>query len=267
MTSTFSLAQGFHAVVIGGAGDIGGAVGQCFLELGATVTATAVNEADLARSPLKPQAELELTTLDVTDDAAVAALAQRHGRVDALVNCAGILARDKEFEIETFMKVLDVNLTGTFRTCMAFRPLLAKAKGSIVNIASMNATLALPRIPAYCASKGGVVMLTKALAMAWAEEGIRVNAVAPGYIETSINAAGRSDAAHLPAHRRPHRLQALGTAAGRRRRGRPSSACRRRTMRPGRWSRSMAAFSPADAASMRLLFCRRRRSGDRIAIA
>jgi NAD(P)-dependent dehydrogenase (short-subunit alcohol dehydrogenase family) len=94
------------------------------------------------------------------------------------------------------MKVLDVNLTGTFRTCMAFRPLLAKAKGSIVNIASMNATLALPRIPAYCASKGGVVMLTKALAMAWAEEGIRVNAVAPGYIETSINAAGRSDAAH-----------------------------------------------------------------------
>jgi NAD(P)-dependent dehydrogenase (short-subunit alcohol dehydrogenase family) len=63
------------------------------------------------------------------------------------------------------MKVLDVNLTGTFRTCMAFRPALARTKGSIVNIASMNATLALPRIPAYCASKGGVVMLTKALAV------------------------------------------------------------------------------------------------------
>jgi NAD(P)-dependent dehydrogenase (short-subunit alcohol dehydrogenase family) len=89
-----------------------------------------------------------------------------------------------------------VNLTGTFRTCMAFRTELAKAKGSIVNIASMNATLALPRIPAYCASKGGVVMLTKALALSWAEEGIRVNAVAPGYIETTINAAGRSDLAH-----------------------------------------------------------------------
>ena len=67
---------------------------------------------------------------------------------------------DKEFEIETFQKVLDVNLTGTFRTCMAFQPQLAQSKGSIVNIASMNATLALPRIPAYCASKGGVVMLT-----------------------------------------------------------------------------------------------------------
>ncbi len=122
--------------------------------------------------------------------------ANHHDRVDALINCAGILARDKEYEIETFAKVLDVNLTGTFRTCTAFRPALARAKGSIVNIASMNATLALPRIPAYCASKGGVVMLTKALALAWAEEGIRVNAVAPGYIETAINAAGRSDLAH-----------------------------------------------------------------------
>ena len=145
---------------------------------------------------LKPRAGLTLATLDVTDDAAVTSFARKHKRVDALINCAGILARDKEFEIETFMKVLDVNLTGTFRTCMSFQPLLAKSKGAIVNIASMNATLALPRIPAYCASKGGVVMLTKALALAWAGDGIRVNAVAPGYIETAINAVGRSDLAH-----------------------------------------------------------------------
>lgn len=196
MTHPFSLAPGFHAVVIGGAGDIGAAISNLFCDLGATVTATAANDADLARTILRPRAGLELTTLDITDDAAVAALANRHSRVDALVNCAGILARDKEFEIETFVKVLDVNLTGTFRTCMAFRSHLAASRGSIVNIASMNATLALPRLPAYCASKGGVVMLTKALALAWADEGIRVNAVAPGYIETAINAAGRSDQAH-----------------------------------------------------------------------
>ncbi|MBV9395216.1 MAG: SDR family oxidoreductase, partial [Methylobacteriaceae bacterium] len=113
-----------------------------------------------------------------------------------LVNCAAILARDKEYEIAMFTKVLDVNLTGTFRTCMKFQPLLAQSKGAIVNIASMNATLALPRIPAYCASKAGVVMLTKTLALAWADKGIRVNAVAPGFIETAINAAGRSDRAH-----------------------------------------------------------------------
>ena len=196
MRSNFSLAPGFHAVVIGGAGDIGAAISNQFCDLGATVTATGANEADLARTLLEPRAGLALATLDITDDAAVATFARQHRRVDALVNCAGILVRDKEFEIETFMKVIDVNLTGTFRTCMVFHALLAETKGAIVNIASMNATLALPRIPAYCASKGGVVMLTKALALKWAEEGIRVNAVAPGYIETAINAAGRTDLAH-----------------------------------------------------------------------
>lgn len=194
--TVFSLPPGFHAVVIGGAGDIGAAISNLFCDLGATVTATAVDDAAIARSQLRPRVGLSACPLDVTIDAAVEAFAKGHQRVDALINCAGILARDKEYEIATFMKVLDVNLTGTFRTCMAFRPALAQTKGAIVNIASMNATLALPRIPAYCASKGGVVMLTKALAMSWALDGIRVNAVAPGYIETSINEAGRQDQAH-----------------------------------------------------------------------
>jgi NAD(P)-dependent dehydrogenase (short-subunit alcohol dehydrogenase family) len=196
MNTSFSLVSGFHAVVIGGAGDIGAATANLFCDLGATVTATGVDDNDIARTPLKPRPGLQIAPLDVTSDEAVASFALRHERVDALINCAGILARDKEYEIDTFTKVLDVNLVGTFRTCMAFRPALAQSRGSIVNIASMNAMLALPRIPAYCASKGGVVMLTKALALAWAEEGIRVNAVAPGYIETAINAAGRSDLAH-----------------------------------------------------------------------
>lgn len=199
MNASFSLATGFHVVVIGGAGDIGAAIANQFCDLGATVTATGVNDADIGRTRLTPRDGLELLPLDVTNDVAVAEFANCYDRVDALVNCAGILARDQEYAIETFIKVLDVNLTGTFRTCMAFRPALARSKGSIVNIASMNATLALPRIPAYCASKGGVVMLTKSLALAWAEEGIRVNAVAPGYVETSINAAGRSD--HAQYHR------------------------------------------------------------------
>jgi NAD(P)-dependent dehydrogenase (short-subunit alcohol dehydrogenase family) len=182
--------------VIGGAGDIGAAISNLFCDLGATVTATAVDDAAIARSQLRPRVGLSAFPLDVTNDAAVEAFAKGHQRVDALINCAGILARDKEYEITTFMKVLDVNLTGTFRTCMAFRPALSQSRGAIVNIASMNATLALPRIPAYCASKGGVVMLTKALALSWAPDGIRINAVAPGYIETSINEAGRQDQAH-----------------------------------------------------------------------
>ena len=196
MTSLFSLPAGFHVAVIGGAGDIGAAISNLFCDLGATVSATALDDAAIVRSQLRPRAGLTIEPLDVTNDTAVDTFAKAHGRVDALINCAGILARDKEYEIATFMKVLDVNLTGTFRTCTAFRAALARTKGSIVNIASMNATLALPRIPAYCASKGGVVMLTKALALSWAPEGIRVNAVAPGYVETSINEAGRQDQAH-----------------------------------------------------------------------
>jgi NAD(P)-dependent dehydrogenase (short-subunit alcohol dehydrogenase family) len=196
MTSPFSLPSGFHTIVVGGAGDIGAAISNLFCDLGATVIATGVDDAAIARSQLRPREGLTVQPLDVTDDSAVRAFAKTHRRVDALINCAGILARDKEYEIETFMKVLDVNLTGTFRTCIAFRTALAQSNGAIVNIASMNATLALPRIPAYCASKGGVVMLTKALALSWAPEGIRVNAVAPGYIETSINEAGRQDRMH-----------------------------------------------------------------------
>jgi NAD(P)-dependent dehydrogenase (short-subunit alcohol dehydrogenase family) len=196
MSHSFTLPAGFHAVVIGGAGDIGAAITDLFCDLGATVTATGVDGRDIARTQLRARDGLQIRPLDVTNDDAVSSFASEHDRADALINCAGILTRDKEYEIDTFMKVIDVNLAGTFRTCMAFRPLLARTQGSIVNMASMNATLALPRIPAYCASKGGVVMLTKALALAWAEDGIRVNAVAPGYIETSINVTGRADTAH-----------------------------------------------------------------------
>jgi NAD(P)-dependent dehydrogenase (short-subunit alcohol dehydrogenase family) len=196
MNDPFSFPPGFNAVVIGGAGDIGSAIASLFHARGARVTATGHDRASLDRSSLAANPDIALDILDVRSDAAVNAFAARFERVDALVNCAGILARDEEFEIETFQRVLDVNLTGTFRTSMAFRPHLAASSGSIVNIASMNAFAALPRIPAYCASKGGVVMLTKALALAWAEEGIRVNAVAPGYIETAINAEGRKDTAH-----------------------------------------------------------------------
>lgn len=243
----FSLAPGFHAVVIGGAGDIGAAISNLFCDLGASVSATGANDTDLARTLLKPRNGLRLAPLDVTDDSAVASFAQQHERVDALVNCAGILARDKEYEIATFMKVLDVNLTGTFRTCMNFQPLLAKSSGAIVNIASMNATLALPRIPAYCASKGGVVMLTKALALAWADDGIRVNAVAPGYIETAINATGRSDRG-LPTARRSSGGDSPKTLPARL----YSCACRPRSMLPERRLPSMAVFWPDEQAISKL---------------
>ena len=196
--SAFEFNPGHRVLVVGGSGDIGAAISQAFLAAGCEVVATGVDAAALASSTLTPQPRLRLAPLDVTSDAQVAAFTAELGALHTLVNCAGILARFKEFEVETFQKVIDVNLTGTFRLCAACKPLLAAndGGGAIVNIASMNAFVALPWIPAYCASKGGVVMLTKSLALAWAADGVRVNAVAPGYVETQINAVGRQDLAH-----------------------------------------------------------------------
>ena len=187
-----------RVLVVGGVGDIGAAISRAFLDAGCEVIATGLDDASIASSTLKPQTRLTLAPLDVTNDAQIAAFVVELGALHTLVNCAGILARFKEFEVATFQKVIDVNLTGTFRLCTACKPLLAANEGGgcIVNIASMNAFVALPFIPAYCASKGGVVMLTKSLALAWANDGIRVNAVAPGYVETQINAEGRKDGAH-----------------------------------------------------------------------
>jgi len=195
----FDFTAGHRVLVVGGAGDIGSAISQAFLDAGCEVVATGVDGAAVEGSTLKPRPGLRLATLDVTNDGQIAAFVAGLGSLHTLVNCAGILARYKEFEVETFQKVIDVNLTGTFRLCAACKPLLAvhgEQGGCIVNIASMNAFAALPWIPAYCASKGGVVMLTKSLALAWANEGIRVNAIAPGYVETAINAEGRRDSAH-----------------------------------------------------------------------
>ncbi|MBV6304560.1 SDR family oxidoreductase [Candidimonas humi] len=198
--SLFSFEPAYRVMVVGGAGDIGAAISRAFLEAGCEVIATGVDDRALADSALEPSPGLAMAALDITDDRQIAGFMKGVDRLDSLVNCAGILARFDEFQVETFQRVLDVNLTGTFRMCSACRPLLerpaGRRPGSIVNIASMNAFAALPTIPAYCASKGGVVMLTKSLALAWAEAGIRVNAVAPGYVETSINAQGRKDAAH-----------------------------------------------------------------------
>jgi NAD(P)-dependent dehydrogenase (short-subunit alcohol dehydrogenase family) len=112
------------------------------------------------------------------------------------VNAAGILLRGgREFEMESFEKVVAVNLFGTMRMCTLARPLLAQRGGAIVNLASMLSFFGSPYAPAYSASKGGVAQLTKSLAAAWAPDGVRVNAVAPGWIETPLTQPLRDDPA------------------------------------------------------------------------
>lgn len=173
------------ALVTGGGRGIGLAAAQALCDAGYAVTATAVDAAEIEAMP--EGAGLSGSVLDVRDEDAVRALLSSFDRLDALVNCAGLIRRaGAEFDPATFAEVLDVNLTGTMRVCMAAKSLLAESKGAVVNAASMLSFFGGPAVPAYTASKGGVAQLTKALAVAWAGGGIRVNAVAPGWIATEL---------------------------------------------------------------------------------
>ena len=173
-----------QALVTGGARGIGFGVAEALLAAGYAVTVTGVSEAEVAAVPARDG--LAAVVLDVTDQASVDAVLARFEQLDALVNCAGVIFRGREYDIDVFQKVIDVNLTGTMRMCVGARPLLAKQGGAIVNTASMLSTFGGPLVPGYTASKGGVAQLTKALGVAWAEEGIRVNAVAPGWVATEV---------------------------------------------------------------------------------
>jgi len=187
---------GRTVVVVGASrGGIGAAIGRAFLERGAAVTITGVEpmpiEADRER--------LAYRQLDVRDQPAIAGFAAGFERLDVLVNAAGIARRDRESDLATFRDVLEVNLIGSFALCQAFRPALQAACGCIINIASMYSHFASPRVPAYGASKAGIAQLTRSLAAAWAPAGVRVNALAPGFIVTGQSAAGRADPGHYQA--------------------------------------------------------------------
>ena len=186
-----------QALITGGARGIGFGIAEAMLGAGYAVTVTGLADEEVAAVP--PRDNLKAVRLDVTRDTDVAACIAPLSRLDALVNCAGIIMRDgKEFTIEGFQQVLDVNLTGTMRMCMAARPLLEKQGGAIVNTASIWSFFGGGLVPAYSASKGGVVQLTKALAVAWAPN-IRVNAIAPGWIETELTRAAQADPARSEA--------------------------------------------------------------------
>lgn len=187
---------GARVLVIGASrAGIGAAIARGFQAAGATVTITG---AESEPAP-EDRGRFAYVQLDVCDNAAVTALAQSTEKLDVLVNCAAITARGEEMEPGFFVRVVDVNLLGTFRTALAFHPQLKAAGGAVVNIASMYAAFGSPKNPAYGASKAAVVQLTKSLAIAWAGDGIRVNAVSPGFIVTAQSARSRTDPAHVAA--------------------------------------------------------------------
>lgn len=185
---------GKEVLVVGASrAGIGAAIARAFKAQGARVAITGVEDAPAPED----QGAFEYHQLDVTDADDVRALADTTPRLDILVNGAAITARGEEMAPDFFAKVVDVNLHGTFRMAEAFHPQLAKAGGSLINIASMYAQFGSPKNPAYGASKAAVQQLTKSLAIAWAGDGIRVNAIAPGFIVTAQSARSRTDPTHV----------------------------------------------------------------------
>ena len=184
-------------MVTGAGSGIGRATVHRLVEEGATVVAADIATDGLdatAKDAVRPEAVVTVVG-DVSDPsfgAAAVARAMEHGRLDLVVNSAGILRFEHSHEValSSWQQIIDVNLTGTFLVCQAAIPALLDGGGAIVNVASTAALAAHPWAAAYSASKGGVLALTRTLAIEYAKQGLRANAVCPGSIDTPITGAG-----------------------------------------------------------------------------
>ena len=173
-------------VITGGTSGIGKATAEILRRDGWEVVQTGIMEDELAACPGS-------RALDVRDTAAVDAFFAEFPSLDGLVNAAGVGALGDGMDQDVFEATIDINLTGTYRCCRAAYPALEKTGGAVVNIASVLGYSGNPAVPAYCASKAGVINMTRALGARWAKDGVRVNAVAPGYIETPMTSHVRQD--------------------------------------------------------------------------
>jgi NAD(P)-dependent dehydrogenase (short-subunit alcohol dehydrogenase family) len=181
--------RGARVLVTGGTSGIGAGIAAAYRDAGATVTITGTRagiadyDGDLSG--------FGYARLELTDDAAIAALGASLPALDILVNNAGgNFAAQNEYEPEVFERALRVNLTSAYRLAHAVRPHLLRSPlaggASVIGIASMTSYFGVEVVPGYGAAKGALVQLTKTLAVAWAKHNIRVNAVAAGFIESRM---------------------------------------------------------------------------------
>ncbi|MEJ5019007.1 glucose 1-dehydrogenase [Ochrobactrum vermis] len=205
MLKDFQL-TGKNAVITGGAKGIGRAIAELFVEAGATVIIidrdVVAGEAAVAELNTNRAASAQFYALDVTDrdasEQVAEAITRNIGAPDILINNAGIVRNGPASDVTEadWRAVIDVNLNGVFYCAQAFGKRMASVgRGAIVNMSSMCGAIVVHPQPqiAYNAAKAGVNLITKSLAVEWAKQGVRVNAVAPGYTATELTLAGRSN--------------------------------------------------------------------------
>ena len=211
MTKNLFNLDGKVAIVTGGNGGIGKGIALGLAGAGVGIAIAARNHAKI-QAALKEVEALGVKaigiTTDVKDEVSVTSMVQSTiealGRVDILVNNAGVALRKKpqDYTLEEWNDVLDINLTGAFLCSKAVYPPMKKAGGGkIINIGSMTSIFGSELVASYATSKGGIVQLTKSLAIAWARDKIQVNAILPGWIHTDLTGSIRS--------RTPERYQSI----------------------------------------------------------
>jgi NAD(P)-dependent dehydrogenase (short-subunit alcohol dehydrogenase family) len=190
--------DGRVALVTGAARGIGASIVATLAERGATVVGADVLPPDRWESDVDTRHPVDVRS-EESCAALVADVLATHGRIDHLVNNAGIVKRGPAatMSAEDFTTVLDTNLTGTFRMCRAAYPALRESKGSVVSLGSTNGHVAVLDTVGYCVSKAGVMHLMRVLALEWAADGIRLNAVGPTIVPTDMTSDVRTDETYM----------------------------------------------------------------------
>jgi 3-oxoacyl-[acyl-carrier protein] reductase len=181
--------SGRVALVVGGSSGIGNGIAQAFRAKGATVHiwGTRARAQDYRPEEGSDLTGLAYAQVDVADPAAVEGATPEFDRLDILVLSQGtVIYKRGEFKMDGFQKVVAVNLNSLMACAIKFHPMLSAAKGSLITVSSTSAYHAARGNPAYAASKAGAVGLTRTLAQAWAADGIRVNGIAPGLVDTKL---------------------------------------------------------------------------------